>query len=558
MALTLQQVLEYPSLQRAKLVAGSTNADTEVTGIMVMEAPDIEIWGRRGLLILTSYFAMMPMDPAKIDLFFRHAKRLGIAAFIVKVERLVQTIPTEFMQACDKYQIPLIQIDKNTTYEKIISDISESIINRNAFLLKNFYDVHTHFMRLMMSQPEILQVLETLETLIGKPVTLTESIRRKSLCTDPALAEYRLLEHKPLPRKPYFNIDIQQNTVEYAAFGEGHVYTQLSITIPNLGYEEYELLIHELGEPVSDLDFMAIENTVGALQMELLKRYAMRQNSRSRLNELASDLLHGRLTTDEDMEETIYQLDLDPACPYRVVLFQFETADKELDAYDPIFSRLTDTLIHYAGAIFPNRLYVTRKQKVIFIIPVKDMSRSHVTNSTSQLISRLERHEQFQEFNVHATISKESSLQDISKAYQQAFDTQKILTRMGNRLAVAAYEELGIYQLFVETENLEQLERFIPDVIWHLQRENPELLDTLSTFLNMNQNYSQTAERLFVHPKTVRYRVERLKEAYHINLDNAEESLRYSIAIRLLKLLPLKEAYVPNERGGDKIGTRKL
>lgn len=543
MAITLQQVLNYPSLQRSKWIAGPSQSDIEVSGIMVMEAPDIEVWGRHGLLILTSYFAMMPMSPAKIDLFCRHAKRVAIAGFIVKVDRLVETVPTEFVQACDKYQIPLIQIDKNTTYEKIISDVSESIINRNAFLLKNFYDVHKQFMRLMMSQPDILQVLQTLESLIGKPVTLLESIRGRSISTDSQFTDFKIQERAPLPRKPNFNIDIQQNMVEYANYEEGRTYTQLSINIPNLGYEEYELLIHEVGTPVSDLDFMAIENAVGALQTELIKRFAMRQGSRSRLNELASDLLHGRLTTNEDMEETIYQLDLTPSSPYRVVLFQFESMDMEVDSYAPIFSRLTDTLIHYASTIFPERLYVTRKQKVIFILPVEDMDRTHVTQAMNQLIKKMERHSKFQGFSIHATISKESSLHDIAGAYQQAFNTQKILKRMGSKHAVAAYEDLGIHQLFVETENLEQLERFVPEVIWELQRENPELLETLSTFINLNQNYSQTAERLFVHPKTVRYRVERLKDAYRMNLDDAEEILRYSVAIRLLKLLPLKDTY---------------
>src|SRR5690625_851990 len=102
---------------------------------------------------------------------------------------------------------------------------------------------------------------------------------------------------------------------------------------------------------------------------------------------------------------------------------------------------------------------------------------------------------------------------------------------------ILSYQDTGLYQLFLETNTLASLEHFIPVSVREMKENKPELLETLFTFINKNQNYSETAQSLFVHPKTVRYRINQLKEQYAIDFQNPEEMLRYSIAIRILKVL---------------------
>ncbi|UJF16160.1 PucR family transcriptional regulator ligand-binding domain-containing protein [Jeotgalibaca sp. MA1X17-3] len=549
---SVKDILLYKLFQKAKLITGETALNNQVSGVMVMEAPDIETWGRKGLLILTSYYALEDVTEERIDLFFRHAKRLGIAGFIVKIDRLVEEIPDVFISSCTKYQIPLIQIDKATKYEKIITEILETKINRNAIVLQSYYNAHKQFIHLMMSQPEISQILLTLKNLIHKPVSLVENVKKHIIGTDPELNAYEILDKKYLPREQYMNLQYQQYQVKYNVHHPTKIYNQLSISIPNLGYEEFELIIHELDGTTNDLNFMSIENAVGALQIDLVKRYALQENSRSRLNEMASDLLHGRLHNQEDIEETISQLRLDSQTKYRVILFSFELPNQDTTFSSPLTTRFSDALINHSKREFPERFYVTRKQKVILIVPVYEWSLKETKKRTEEMVRRVSENKLYKDFKIHSSISNNVFLDHLAEAYRQAFDTQKILQLMGNQHAVASYEDIGIYQIFAETDNLDRLERFIPEMIWTLHKENPELLKTLHTFIDVNQNYSEAAEKLFVHPKTVRYRIDRLKETFQIDLQNPEETLRYSIGIRLLKLIPANTTKQTYLNGGSK------
>lgn len=530
---TLTEIMTYKSFKNAKLVTGVAALRKEVNGIMVMEAPDIETWGRKGLMILTSYFAMKDVTYDQISHFFQQAEKIGISAIVVKLDRLVHEIPEIFITLCQKHNIALIQIDKSTAYEKIITEVLEKIINRNAFVLRSFYDIHNQFTQLMMHQPDIIEILETLRDLLDKPVSLLELPRNHAIGTDSKYNTFKVLHSETYLQDKNFNFAYRSNQVVYADEPDT-VYDQLVFIIPNLGYEEYQLIIHERGVASSDVDFMAIENAIRALQTELLTRYAIRQSKQARLNEMVSDLVHGRLTQQEDIDDTIFQLGLDYNSKYHVIVISFHEKAVGHRENDKEISRYYDGIINQSRVTFPGRIYITRKNTIILIAPSHQDSVDAVKKRIQDTFKPID---MFDSYKVHATISHTIPLSELTKGYSQAVDAQRVLKLTNPNKAIFSYQDMGILQIFVETDNLDSLERFIPSNFFTLRKENPELLKTFKTFIDLNQNYTETAQKLFVHPKTVRYRIDRLKEAYQMELNNPEEILRYSIGFRLLQFI---------------------
>ena len=533
---TLTEIMTYKSFEKAKLVTGVAALHKEVNGIMVMEAPDIETWGRKGLMILTSYFAMKDVSHDQISHFFQEAEKIGISAIVVKLDRLVHEIPEIFVTSCQKHNIALFQIDKTTPYEKIITEVLEKIINRNAYVLRSFYDIHNQFTQLMMHQPDIIEILETLKVLLEKPISLLELPRNQTIGTDTQYDTFTVLSSETYLQDKHFNFDYILNKVVYRNEPDS-VYNQLVFHIPNLGYEEYHLIIHERGSTSSDVDFMAIENAVRALQTDLLTRYAIRQSKQSRLNEMVSDLVHGRLTQQEDIADTIIQLGLDYNQKYQVILVSFHAKSAEHKENDKEISRFYDSIINQSRVTFPGRIYITRKNTIIIIAPAQQESVDAVKKRIQDTFKPIEINELFNYYKVHATISDAVDLAELTTGYSQAVDAQRVLQFTNPNKAIFSYQDMGILQIFVETDNIGSLERFIPSSFFTLRKENPELLKTFKTFIDLNQNYTETAQKLFVHPKTVRYRIDRLKEVYQMDLNNPEEILRYSIGFRLLQFI---------------------
>jgi purine catabolism regulator len=96
---------------------------------------------------------------------------------------------------------------------------------------------------------------------------------------------------------------------------------------------------------------------------------------------------------------------------------------------------------------------------------------------------------------------------------------------------------LGVFKYFLESDSLADLEKFIPRDFAQLRIESPDLFKTLSVFLVENQNYVTTAAKLFIHPKTVRYRIDKIRNRLDINFNDSEQILLYQIAIRLYELI---------------------
>lgn len=313
----------------------------------------------------------------------------------------------------------------------------------------------------------------------------------------------------------------------------------LSFQVPNLGFEEYKLIIHNASNSISDLHFMAIENAVIALQTEFVQRYALRQNNHSRLNEMASELIFGHLNNKEDIEDTIYNLKLDLSSHYRIVIISFSKIIKEHNSSD--VNRFSDKVANQSKVYFNDSIYVKQPRKIILIVPINQNDLKTIKSKLSNILSNVTNDCDYKQMISNVTISEENSVFHLSKGYKQAMDIRPLGDLWQNGSSIVAYDEIGIFKLFIETESITSLKQFVPDKIWKLQNKNPELLRTLHTFINVNQNYSETAKILYVHPKTVRYRVDQLTEQYDIQFNNPDQILHYNIAIRIVKFIERKK-----------------
>ena len=107
--MTVRDVLELPSMTGASVLVGADVLDRNVTNIMVLEGPDVEKWGRPGLLLLTSFYALEPLSPDERVEFFRKAAGAGVTGFVFKPGRLVGEVPEDYLLACERCSLPIVR-----------------------------------------------------------------------------------------------------------------------------------------------------------------------------------------------------------------------------------------------------------------------------------------------------------------------------------------------------------------------------------------------------------------------------------------------------------------
>jgi len=69
------------------------------------------------------------------------------------------------------------------------------------------------------------------------------------------------------------------------------------------------------------------------------------------------------------------------------------------------------------------------------------------------------------------------------------------------------------------------------------QENNAELLYTLQVFLECNGNASKAAKELFIHYKTILYRLDRIKEVTQLDLEDNKNRLELEMGLKMLHLL---------------------
>jgi len=138
-----------------------------------------------------------------------------------------------------------------------------------------------------------------------------------------------------------------------------------------------------------------------------------------------------------------------------------------------------------------------------------------------------------------------------SSGLEEARIAAEIGALIGGGAGLFTYEGLGPYRyaMFsdesVRDPHQERLERLVE----YERRRGTELLGTLEAFLDARGNAVRTSRRLYIHPNTLRQRLQRIKRVAGLDLDR-EDWLSLAIAVKVVKLRTMKKA-VRDEGGED-------
>ncbi len=131
--------------------------------------------------------------------------------------------------------------------------------------------------------------------------------------------------------------------------------------------------------------------------------------------------------------------------------------------------------------------------------------------------------------------SEHTSAMELGRAFDEALVAIQALG-LDSARQVAVYEDLGILGLLIEGTRGTSLADFarstLGPVMKHDSQNGTALLETLRTYLDSNCNQRDTATKLFVHQKTVKYRLVLIERLTGLSLDEHRDRMRADVAVR--------------------------
>ena len=209
--------------------------------------------------------------------------------------------------------------------------------------------------------------------------------------------------------------------------------------------------------------------------------------------------------------------------------------------------RLADAVRLQARGLFSNFLLGPRSDNVIlFLGPSEDASAEDLTEKALTLAPLVQRYVKglLPDLTVSVGIGRfKNDPAELSEAYSEAEVALEIGHRINGPSSVSTFEQTGTYKLLfrVLQEEPEELESFYTEtlapVVSYDSRYGTELVQTLTTYLGNDASTAKTAAELFAHRHTIRYRLDRVRELTHLDVDKSEARERLTLGIKAMQLL---------------------
>ncbi len=119
---SVADVLTLPALRGAHVLAGREGLGRVVTGVNVMEVPDIEDYVVAGELLLTTAYPVRDRPERLVELLNIFATR-GLAAIAIKPLRYLDRLPDQLVTEADRLGFPVLVLRDDTAFNEVIGAV---------------------------------------------------------------------------------------------------------------------------------------------------------------------------------------------------------------------------------------------------------------------------------------------------------------------------------------------------------------------------------------------------------------------------------------------------
>ena len=548
MAYTVRKLLESEQFPKMKLLCGEKGLDLEVKGIRIIEIEDMERYLTGGEILITSFQVYLSCSDREVEQHFEDLVKSDISGFIVKKRKEYDPTGRRLSlleKHCKKYEIPLVEISEDFYYWGIIRYVIMQVFDKDTARLKYFKITHDNFNTFILrnngSCNTASDIIKFLSIMIENPVVLYYGNLNCMVSTNSDNSKL-ILSDEIQPYKPNIITKFQ-----YMKQMKGSC-VQYVVKFAILSEMEIYITITEENRELTELDYMAIENAIINLQYGFLSEFAQDEVKKKYQRDIIHNILNGLLSSKE-MTEAAAQLGMKESDTYRVV--DFHTITKNVQR------KYTKEQLHEVGVIegelmhlLPDALIYRNMDQIVMIQQVdSNQTELEYQKEMEEVEDVIQRSILYRKKDTDFQIGIGKSVegyQRLKESYHEAsraikyIDIIRLVTGDKNK-SVVHYSNLGFFQIFGEIDDVTELERYIPETLKKLylydDEHKGELITTLQMYLRNKQSIRKTADAMFVHYRTISYRLEKIKQISGINFDNANEVLAVSNGLIIYKML---------------------
>jgi sugar diacid utilization regulator len=218
-------------------------------------------------------------------------------------------------------------------------------------------------------------------------------------------------------------------------------------------------------------------------------------------------------------------------------------------------TRVLRTASRGARAVASGAAAAPVNDELVIVVPGADSS---LARRTAEAVCR-ELELNLSSFHVAVAVSRPATDPvDSHRANAEALLAANVAAAQGQSLL--SFEETGAYRILLPamSEDPGELQRFHDETVAPLlaydEQYDTELVRTLETFLDSDGNVAGTAQKLYTHRHTVRYRLERVKELTGLDVGSTDGREKLGLGLKAMKVLGILPPQGPITEPGAEAG----
>ncbi len=487
--ITVREVLTLPVLRGTFVVAGQGGLERAVTGVNVMEVPDIESFVKGGELLLTTAYPLRE-HPEDLGALVRTLARLGLAGLAVKTGRYLEKLPDEALAIADELDFPVMLVAEHTSFNEVIGAVLAVVLTEYGAEPAGAEAIRERLTGVALAGGGLVEIARTLAGALARHVAIL----------DPDGAE------------------LGAGGEETAAEGSW----AFPITVG--GTERGRIVVHGADEPTLGQRRL-IRQACFAAGMHIAQAVASLELDRQMRVLFLEELLTGRPIDESLVRERSRLFGWDFGSDHVVVLARMST-----ELSDAAIARATEEGLERGAVAWG------RGQEAVAIVSTESMPADASVwpriAHWSRTLTRLGAGQV-----TVATGSVAESVSQLAASHAAARAALAIAQATGR--TDVRYDHLGLERVILSVPGdllAELVDHELGPLIAADAATGSELCATLEMFLGTG-NAADAARRLFIHYNTMKHRMSRISELIAADLHDPRARLKLAFALQVRKLI---------------------
>ncbi|EHG5966081.1 PucR family transcriptional regulator [Enterococcus faecalis] len=535
----LAEVLALPRFSDLQLLSSHSNLTQPLESVEITETPDVADFIPKNVMILTTAMIYKD-DQEKLKPFIDSLKQAECTALGIKVGRFLDEISPEIAAYASAVDLPLIKIPSTQPLGGLLHEIVGYLRDSKTEQMSVAFDIQKRFSTLLMQDVDATRFIAEFAKILNAPIILLSPWQQVIAHSNYFYGNQKSAEFfiKQLSKdhfqqlaqeKKIFRLqDERQENIQVAGF-----------PIRVNDYFPYYLLVlspEQIPYPISEF---AIDQAILVLTFMLFKNQKIAES----FEHLKTDFLDRLLDTHQEalskhqnwlelwknyrlINSDYYQL----AIVYGVTKPENETHIRYQQAEGQlIFQWLKEQLPEILPDVALFKLKNQNKSILIF--------QSKKNDHLMILQNLAERLQQALPITIHFALGNAyENLEDLPNSYIEASSTLEASLHAQKPATVQLFHPKGLAGLFekIGTEDVEYFcQQQLKELAYPTEPTLQELRKTLKVFLDFNCEITKTANALYLHRNTIKYRMNQCEKLLDTSIQEPETSLLLRVALEL-------------------------